>query len=237
MLGTEPADLPADDLVTEYTSGPFSAILKEDGATGGGDTPILAGEDTAAGPAAAGPAAAGPAAAAAAAAAAGAAAAHAGRGRKRWSLALGLAVLIAAGVTSELALLQHAAHQARVPVSPSRGPAPASAAPTAPASAPPTARGATAHPSRASAAPSVSPAQAPAVVPAQQAAAAPADQRARLGDGDDRYRGWPPAWPPGFRGWPILPFGRGDGLRPADHPGVLPGFGLPQPQRGFPQHW
>ncbi len=226
MLGTEPADLPADDLVTEYTSGPFSAILKEDGETGGGDTPIQPGEDRGASPAAAGLAAVG-------------AAAPTGRRRKRWSLALGLAVLIAAGITSELALLQHAAHQARGPVSPSRGSAPAaaaSAAPTAPASARPTGPVSTAHPGRVSAAPSVSPTLAPAAVPAQQAAAAPADQRARLGHGDDRFRGWPP-WPPGFRGWPILPFGPGDGLRQADHPGVLPGFGLPQPQRGFPQHW
>jgi hypothetical protein len=243
MLGAEPADLPAD-LVTEYTSGPFSEILTGDGETGANASTASAtgAAATATGSAAAGFRAAGLAAAGLAgarvsgavagwAAAARSGAVSIGRGRRRRSVALGLAVLLAAGVTSELALLQHrAAHQAQRPVSPSLA-----AIPTLPASVVPTAAAAPIH--KASAAPTVAPTPPPAAVPVQEVAPSEYGQQAgRYG----HHHGWLPAGNPGPSGWHFQPIGPGSGQH---FPGIglrlpgLPGGGGGVPHFGFSRHW
>ena len=111
LLAAEPAataataaELPAADLVTDYTSGSFSDFFAPDAAGGSDDgTPIR------------------PAAAAsgkAAASSAASAAAHVRRARRWQSLGMGLAVLIAAVIIGEFVLHDRTGHQAKATVSP-----------------------------------------------------------------------------------------------------------------------
>jgi hypothetical protein len=174
MLAAEPAvgaaDLPAADLVTEYTSTPFNEFLMEDaGETGDEGAPPR------------------PDAAAAAAAPPGSAApAFAANGRPRsrtLTAAFGVAVLTAAGVAGGLTLHQRTGQQAQAGPSLGRTPtvpptAPVSVHPTPPAAITPTAPTAPASAPPATApttpsAPTVPPFAAP-TAPAAVAAPAPA---------------------------------------------------------------
>jgi hypothetical protein len=149
MLAADPAagaaDLPAADLVTEYTSRPFNEFLMEDaGETGDHGAPPR--PDPAATAAAVSPGSADPASSAAAvspgSAADPASAPPNGRPRSRTlTVALGAAVITAAGVAGGLTLLhQRTGQQAQAGPSLGRAPtAPASLLPTAPASVSPTA--------------------------------------------------------------------------------------------------
>ena len=248
LLGAEPAHPVPSDLATEYTTGPFSAILSDEGQTGDDDAPIRPDEADTPGTGGAGPGLTGAVVAGAAAvgAATGPAAADVGRGRRRWSLALGLAVLIAAGVTSELALSQHRAeHQAQASATPSLGAAPTAAPtaiPTGPPSVAPTAPASAAPSHRASAATvSLRPNQAG--VPAPTAAPTPLGQRAALSARQPRYWGLLlPGRHPVLSGWRILPIWPVGGPGHAVRPGVLPGAGIPlrgfpPPPPGLPRHW
>ena len=152
MLAAEPAagaaDLPAADLVTEYTSRPFNEFLIEDAGETGDDGAPPRPDATAVDAVASPGSVAAPASAAAAASAGSAAAppgsadpasAH-GRPRSRTlTAALGAAVLTAAGVAGGLTLHQRTGQQPQA--GPSLGRAPTAAAavlPTAPAAGPPT---------------------------------------------------------------------------------------------------
>ncbi|HEY4854918.1 MAG TPA: hypothetical protein VII22_29370 [Streptosporangiaceae bacterium] len=185
MLAAEPAvgaaDLPAADLVTEYTSTPFNEFLIED-AWETGDEGAPPRPDAAAAAAASPGSAAAPASAAAAAASAGSAAN--GRPRSRTlTAALGVAVLTAAGVAGGLSLHQRTGQQAQAGPSLGRAPtvpptAPVSVHPTPPAAITPTAPTAPASAPPATAptapsAPTVPPFAAP-TAPAAVAAPAPA---------------------------------------------------------------
>ncbi len=188
MLAVEPAaaaaDLPAADLVTEYTSRPFNEFLVEDaGHTGDDGAPPRpdAAAATSSGSAAA------PASESAAAAPPGSAAAPAsaanGRPRSRTlTAALGVAVLTAAGVAGGLTLHQRTGQQAQAGPSLGRTPtvpptAPAPIAPTAPASA----------------LPASSPMPTLTVVPPRWTAPAPIEQWAGWIGRRDQYRGLPAA--------------------------------------------
>ena len=225
LLAAEPAataaELPAADLVTDYTSGSFSDFFAEDAAGRSHDgTPIL-------------PAAAASGKAAASSAAAASAAAHVRRARRWQSLGMGLAVLIAAAIIGDLALHDRAGHQAKATERPLRttSTASASAAPTAAPSPSPTAS--------ASATPSPTPAPTPAAVPAQRVIPAATGGQPDPADAYGHYRGFVPSGRDVLPGWPFLPHELGDGQRQAILRIVLPfrGFppgGLPD-QGGFHQ--
>jgi hypothetical protein len=215
LLPAEPAataaELPAADLVTDYTSGSFSDFFAEDAAGRSDDgTPILPGA-----------AASGKAAASSAAAAS--AAAHVRRARRWQSLGMGLAVLIAAAIIGDFALHQHAGHQAKATDRPlgTTSTASASAAPTAAPSPSPTAS--------ASTTPTLTPTPAPtpAAVPAQRVIPAAAGRPPDPADPAGRYPGFLPPSRDVLPGWPFLPHEFGDGQRQTILRIVLPFRGFP----------
>jgi hypothetical protein len=227
LLAAEPAataataaELPAADLVTDYTSGSFSDFFAPDAAGGSDDgTPIR------------------PAAAAsgkAAASSAASAAAHVRRARRWQSLGMGLAVLIAAVIIGEFVLHDRTGHQAKATVSPLgiTSTASATATPTAAPDPSPTVP--------ASATPTLTPAPAPtpAAVPAQQVIPAATGRQPEPAGPDGHYRGFPTrAGLPGhfvLPGPPFVPGGFGDGQRQDILRIVLPFAGFPR--GGLPDH-
>jgi hypothetical protein len=218
LLAAEPAataaELPAADLVTDYTSGSFSDFFAEDAAGRSDDgTPILPGA-----------AASGKAAASSAAAAS--AAAHVRRARRWQSLGMGLAVLIAAAIIGDFALHQHAGHQAKATDRPlgTTSTASASAAPT-PAPSPSPSPSPSATPT---------PAPTPAAVPAQRVIPAATGRQPDPAGPDSHYPGFLPPSRDVLRGWPFLPHEFGDGQRQAILRIVLPFRGFPS--GGLPDH-
>jgi hypothetical protein len=214
-LAATAAELPAADLVTDYTSGSFSDFFAEDAAGRSDDgTPIL-------------PRAAASGKAAVSSAAAASAAAHVRRARRWQSLGMGLAVLIAAAIIGDFALHHHAGHQAKATDRPLGTTSTASAsAPTAAPSPSPTAS--------ASATPSPTPAPTPAAVPVQRVIPAATGGQPDPADAYGHYRGFVPSGRDVLPGWPFLPHEFGDGQRQAILRIVLPFRGFPS--GGLPDH-